>query len=439
MDDLFGINIDVKTTLKKEIIDVPESIKEPVREENINKIVEIKQKNFLTIDDTKVYVKENKNRVYLLDNSASGYFEALYILSNILGKRDSVIILDEPALHLHPIKIKQLANELKRLVEASGNQVILITHSPYFVTYELLEDKSTNLLYIRKDDNGSKVYHKPKDFKLDLKPHLFNPNIFFTNCVILVEGSSDEAVLSAINNNLRNILDNHDIAIIHFGGKDNIDKYIELCNKYDIKYVAMIDDDYLFRWNKIHEDKERLLREMKDDKMKDKLKKEGIKLNGFSIDDKDDIKIMKNDSEISIKNKQNKEIKFQLRNNNQECYLIVDDKEIKLAVECIRDCGDYYIYRDDKKKLNDKRENDNIIILEGELEDELRRLWIDNIKESWDKNNNKIKELEAYEFIDALMKDDKEKIKNSKFYQVFEKAFDKIQKSKILEEAWNNK
>ncbi|GIU70957.1 MAG: hypothetical protein KatS3mg003_0436 [Candidatus Nitrosocaldaceae archaeon] len=370
------------------------------------------------------------NKEIRLEDSASGYFEILYIFSNILGNKDSIIILDEPALNLHPIKIKQLAEKLKELVKESNNQVIVITHSPYFVTHELLNDESTNLLYVKRDDNGSKVYHKPKGFKSDIEPHLFNPNIFFSNCVILVEGSSDIAVLSAINNSLEDILGKHDISIINFSGKNNLDKYIELCEKYNISYIVILDDDYLFRWNKINEDKEKLLRELHDDKMKQKLKKESIKLDGFSIDDKDNIEIdLGNENTIVIKDKvKKKEIKFQLLNNNTTAKLIIDNKELKLAVEKVG--NDYYVYKENDKKLCCKRDDNNVIILEGEIEDELRRLWIDNIglEEHWDKNSNKVKELEAYEFIDILMKDDKgkEKIKNSKFNLVIEKALRKV-------------
>ncbi|RMF30154.1 MAG: hypothetical protein D6752_04615, partial [Candidatus Nitrosothermus koennekii] len=58
------------------------------------------------------------------------------------------------------------------------------------------------------------------------------------------------------------------------------------------------------------------------------------------------------------------------------------------------------------------------------------------------KNKNaKINEIEAYEFIDVLMKNDKgrEELKNSKFNQVLEEAFKKIDKLNELKEAWQNK
>lgn len=64
--------------------------------------------------------------------------------------------------------------------------------------------------------------------------------------------------------------------------------------------------------------------------------------------------------------------------------------------------------------------------------------WWLGVEEHWDKNSDKIKENEAYEFVDILMKKEgKEKIKNSKFYTVLQKAFEKIGNVEEFEKAWS--
>ncbi len=54
-----------------------------------------------------IYINENASR-YPIEESAAGYFEILYLLARIAHAKDSFLILDEPALHLHPTKIKHL-------------------------------------------------------------------------------------------------------------------------------------------------------------------------------------------------------------------------------------------------------------------------------------------------------------------------------------------
>jgi AAA15 family ATPase/GTPase len=50
-------------------------------------------------------IDKQNNKEFRLEDSASGYFEILHILSYIIDRKNSIIILDEPALNLHPIKI----------------------------------------------------------------------------------------------------------------------------------------------------------------------------------------------------------------------------------------------------------------------------------------------------------------------------------------------
>lgn len=196
-------------------------------------------------NEPKIMIREN-DKVYPIEESSAGYFEVLYLLSNIVHAQDSFLILDEPALHLHPPKIRQLAKALKELVVKSGNQVLLITHSPYFIDYSMVsaENKTSGMVYIKKQKEISKVFYKPQDFEFGLKPHLFKPEIFFSKCNILVEGPADYATLAAISDRMDNFLDEHDIALLDVGGKGNIKRFILLFETYGIPHIAMVDNDY---------------------------------------------------------------------------------------------------------------------------------------------------------------------------------------------------
>lgn len=181
-----------------------------------------------------------------LDFAAAGLFESLILLDALLGHERKVILLDEPALNLHPILQKRFL-ELAKNAISSNNQIVMISHSPYFIDYNIVAKTdptiSTNLLYVRKQQNSSVVL-MPDDIELKLKPHLFRPEIFFSKCNIIVEGAADLATLAVISEGYDGILERHDIALTDTWGKGGVKKYLPLLNSYKIPFVAMVDSDY---------------------------------------------------------------------------------------------------------------------------------------------------------------------------------------------------
>jgi predicted ATP-dependent endonuclease of OLD family len=154
---------------------------------------------------------------------------------------NSVLVVDEPALHLHPIKIRLLSKFLR----AIRRQVIIITHSPFFMDLKLFENNES-LIYIVKDKNDkiSNIINKPANFKLKLKPYIFNPEIFFSKICLFVEGPSDEYAIKAIDDNLNNILEKNDILVVNVGGKNNVEPYMDLIENYNLPHIIMVDGDY---------------------------------------------------------------------------------------------------------------------------------------------------------------------------------------------------
>lgn len=181
-----------------------------------------------------------------LDFAAAGLFESLILLVALLGHERKVILLDEPALNLHPILQKRFLELVKQAI-SNNNQIAMITHSPYFIDYNVVAKTdatiSTNLLYVRKQRNSS-VILMPDNIELNLKPHLFRPEIFFSRCNIIVEGAADLATLAAISEGYDGILGRHDIALIDTWGKGGVKKYLPLLNSYKIPFVAMVDSGY---------------------------------------------------------------------------------------------------------------------------------------------------------------------------------------------------
>lgn len=84
---------------------------------------------------------------------AGGNIELLTILTTLIGRSGKILLLDEPASNLHPNRQKEMRELMRETSERDGNQVVLVTHSPFLTdTYgrEPLLRFSTN-------ETGAKV------------------------------------------------------------------------------------------------------------------------------------------------------------------------------------------------------------------------------------------------------------------------------------------
>ena len=84
-------------------------------------------------------------RTFDLQNSAPGYSEVIDLLLEKSERTGGILVLDEPALRLHPNIIRLLA----RVLSESERQILLVSHSPYFVDISAL-GPSRKLLYVKK-------------------------------------------------------------------------------------------------------------------------------------------------------------------------------------------------------------------------------------------------------------------------------------------------
>jgi predicted ATPase len=134
---------------------------------------------------------------------------------NEKSERPTLILgCEEPELYQHPPQARHLATELRALADA-GNQIILTTHSAYFVSGEAFEE----IRLIRKETTTGKCYVRATDFgkfaeriaaatgrKPD-KPSVARAKLlaalrpepselFFCQRLVLVEGIADRAYIS---------------------------------------------------------------------------------------------------------------------------------------------------------------------------------------------------------------------------------------------------
>ena len=191
-----------------------------------------------------VWIEENE-KTYNLDNSASGYSEAIHILYSIANHTDCTIFLDEPEIHFHPLRIRKIRQILVQMTIQTGNQITVISHSPEFVERRMLTSGDKALTVVTKNNNKS-VVASPKNIDIKLKSHLIDPVMFFSNAVFLVEGPGDAVVIRAISDKYDGMFDKHGIAIVACGSYSNIKNFTELLNSYSITYYGLADKEYKY-------------------------------------------------------------------------------------------------------------------------------------------------------------------------------------------------
>ena len=185
-----------------------------------------------------------------------------------LGEEDEpsrptlILACEEPELYQHPPQARHLNNVLRTLSQ-SGNQVLLTTHSPYFVSGEAFEE----IRLIRKETTGKcSVQHTTFD-KFSARLSQFTgkkPNksaaasaklhaalqperseMFFCSKVIFVEGMEDRAYITAalMLEDQWDELRRSGLHIVPANGKSNILPLLVISQELGIPYFVVFDAD----------------------------------------------------------------------------------------------------------------------------------------------------------------------------------------------------
>ena len=153
-------------------------------------------------DSNNLYLEFSFDKIkHSSKGAGDGYINIFNIVDSLYDSvENNVILIDEPEISLHPDLQRKLFN---LLVEYSKDkQIIVSTHSPYFVDWSLFSNK-TKIIRLKKELDSIQLFELSETTKNGIskilddyqKPHILSLNaneIFFLNDnVILTEGQDD--------------------------------------------------------------------------------------------------------------------------------------------------------------------------------------------------------------------------------------------------------
>jgi len=164
--------------------------------------------------------------------------------------QNSLIIIDEPELNLHPRWQKLLLRFFLQVQKKRNCQFILSTHSASFLDDTTLPH--VRRIYRRDQSSALSSPHQNKDdgFSLLEAVKLLNAQqnerIFFTQKAILVEGQSDFVVWQKLINSILEVFGVGEIIeVIEVLGSSNFQKYRSFLNLLEIENYIVADQDYV--------------------------------------------------------------------------------------------------------------------------------------------------------------------------------------------------
>jgi putative ATP-dependent endonuclease of OLD family len=184
-----------------------------------------------------------------------------YAYAKAFGGEGLVLAVEEPESHLHPLAQQWVADRLREIA-AEGVQVIVTTHSPYFV--DLSRPGTTVLVRKAGESSPTKVTQLKPQALVDRLVALgaseettaTNVGAFYENSALLdhkaglfaracllVEGPTEELGLAELLRRLDVDLVRNGIAIVPVGGITNLAKWIRFYKAHEIPVYAIFDTD----------------------------------------------------------------------------------------------------------------------------------------------------------------------------------------------------
>jgi AAA domain, putative AbiEii toxin, Type IV TA system len=187
----------------------------------------------------------------LLRDEGHGLRELVVLLAATYRDDWSLLVVDEPELHLHPAMVRLWLSELQTECRASGRRAMIVTHEPLLIRPTTMKDLAALWVFRpgQAPINFSKVITSQQQDRIEASLQE-NPNLIsdlvFSPRPVLVEGLHDVAALTA---SLTRVCASEAVAqtdLIRCGGSSLVAMWFEIARKLDLDVRAIADLDAIF-------------------------------------------------------------------------------------------------------------------------------------------------------------------------------------------------
>ncbi len=187
---------------------------------------------------------------YDINNVGQGMQTLVIMLSTVLLLKPSIVLMDEPEVHMHPSLIKQFVEYLKKLTPEI--QFIITTHSVVLINevgldkvFSLKNEITKKGIIITKVDDKNSLLETISQlgYNVDTLTYTLKPKVY-----VFAEGPTDKDIILAFASKSGITTNANNVAFIEMGGKGNRYKLVNLINKLregfmDTPFLMLLDRD----------------------------------------------------------------------------------------------------------------------------------------------------------------------------------------------------
>lgn len=187
------------------------------------------------------------------------------LVDSLSGLPSIIVAIEEPEIYQHPVRARSFARTLLELSAQPGVQVLLATHSPYFIqpeqfsalhrfTYTNGETSVANASVASVASASGLDMDKIEKAIVSNVPTEFSEG-FFADAVVLVEGQTDRIVLEAVATKLGKDLDRMGVTVLSVEGKGGLRVAGAILKALDVPTYVIADGDFGTSDRKPYKDK----------------------------------------------------------------------------------------------------------------------------------------------------------------------------------------
>lgn len=165
-----------------------------------------------------------------------------------------ILAVEEPEIYQHPIRARAFAGTLLELSNQSNVQVLLASHSPYFVQPEQFHALH-RFTYVNGESDIKNATVSSVATKSGIEPEKVEKAItsqvptefsegFFADAVVLVEGQTDRVVIEALAVKMGKHLDRRGITVLSVEGKGGLRVSSAILSSLGVPTYVLVDGDF---------------------------------------------------------------------------------------------------------------------------------------------------------------------------------------------------